>query len=107
MAVDGGAGWICVFNVSFTPITHEWGWQELLFPQAIRGISQQFSDGPHRNINAGGIPKERLKLASGVFNLTRNLGGAIGIALCGSILNNRANFHFSRMGEKWFLFPIR
>lgn len=60
---------------------------------------------PHRNINAGGIPKERLKLASGVFNLTRNLGGAIGIALCGSILNNRTNFHFSRMGEKMVSVP--
>ncbi|HFH0533489.1 TPA: MFS transporter, partial [Escherichia coli] len=53
----------------------------------------------------GGIPKERLKLASGVFNLTRNLGGAIGIALCGSILNNRTNFHFSRMGEKMVSVP--
>ncbi len=106
MAVDGGAGWICVFNVSFTPITHEWGWQELLFPQAIRGISQQFAMAPIVTLTLGNS-KERLKLASGVFNLTRNLGGAIGIALCGSILNNRTNFHFSRMGEKWFLFPIR
>ncbi len=105
MAVDGGDGWICCFNVSFTPITHEWGWQELLFPQAIRGISQQFAMA-HRNINAG-ISKERLKLASGVFNLTRNLGGAIGIALCGSILNNRTNFHFREWVKKWFLFPIR
>lgn len=105
MAVDGGAGWICVFNVSFTPITHEWGWQELLFPQAIRGISQQFAMAPIVTLTLGGIPKERLKLASGVFNLTRNLGGAIGIALCGSILNNRTNFHFSRMGEKMVSVP--
>lgn len=44
---------------------------------------------PIVTLTLGGIPKERLKLASGVFNLTRNLGGAIGIALCGSILNNR------------------
>lgn len=89
----------------FTPITHEWGWQELLFPQAIRGISQQFAMAPIVTLTLGGIPKERLKLASGVFNLTRNLGGAIGIALCGSILNNRTNFHFSRMGEKMVSVP--
>lgn len=60
---------------------------------------------PIVTLTLGGIPKERLKLASGVFNLTRNLGGAIGIALCGSILNNRTNFHFSRMGEKMVSVP--
>ncbi len=53
MAVDGGAGRICVFNVSFTPITHEWGWQELLFPQAIRGISQQFAMAPIVTLTLG------------------------------------------------------
>lgn len=94
---------LCGFAFSmflFTPITHQWGWQELLLPQAIRGVSQQFAMAPIVTLTLGGIPKERLKLASGVFNLTRNLGGAIGIALCGTILNNRTNFHYQRIGEK-------
>ena len=26
--------------------------------------------------------------------MMRNLGGAVGIAVCGAILNNRTNFHF-------------
>lgn len=42
---------------------------------------------------------ERLKLASGLFNLMRNLGGAIGIAACGTILNDRTNLHFRRLAE--------
>ena len=29
----------------------------------------------------------------------RNLGGAIGIAACGTILNDRANLHFLRLAE--------
>ena len=29
----------------------------------------------------------------------RNLGGAIGIAGCGTILNDRANLHFLRLAE--------
>lgn len=29
----------------------------------------------------------------------RNLGGAIGIALCGTVLNNRTNLHFSRLAD--------
>jgi DHA2 family multidrug resistance protein len=40
-----------------------------------------------------------LKFASGLFNLMRNLGGAIGIAVCGTILNDRTNLHFLRLAE--------
>lgn len=95
-----GLGGFAFSMFLFTPITHQWGWQELLLPQAIRGVSQQFAMAPIVTLTLGGIPKERLKLASGVFNLTRNLGGAIGIALCGTILNNRTNVHYQRIGEK-------
>jgi hypothetical protein len=35
----------------------------------------------------------------GLFNLMRNLGGAIGIAACGTFLNDRVNLHFLRMAE--------
>jgi DHA2 family multidrug resistance protein len=47
----------------------------------------------------GALAPERLKLASGLFNLMRNLGGAIGIAACGTILNDRGNLHFLRLAE--------
>ena len=47
----------------------------------------------------GGLAPERLRLASGLFNLMRNLGGAIGIAVCGTILNDRTNLHFLRLAE--------
>lgn len=100
-----GLGGFAFSMFLFTPITHQWGWQELLLPQAIRGVSQQFAMAPIVTLTLGGIPKERLKLASGVFNLTRNLGGAIGIALCGTILNNRTNFHYQRIGEKIVSMP--
>jgi MFS transporter, DHA2 family, multidrug resistance protein len=36
----------------------------------------------------------RLKYASGLFNMMRNLGGAVGIALCGAVLNDQTNLHF-------------
>ncbi len=83
----------------FTPITHEWGWRELLLPQAFRGFSQQFAVAPAVTLTLGGLPPARLKQASGLFNLMRNLGGAIGIAVCGTILNDRTNTHFLRLAE--------
>ncbi len=86
-----------MFN--FAPITHDWGWRELLLPQAFRGFSQQFAVAPIVTLTLGGLPPDRLKQASGLFNLMRNLGGAIGIALCGTLLNNRTNLHFLHLAE--------
>ncbi|MEJ5113924.1 DHA2 family efflux MFS transporter permease subunit [Erwinia billingiae] len=83
----------------FTPITHDWGAEQLLLPQAFRGAAQQFAVAPAVTLTLGGLPPERLKLASGLFNLMRNLGGAIGIAMCGTILNDRTNLHYSRLGD--------
>jgi DHA2 family multidrug resistance protein len=99
--------WLMLFGLAcftfsmwtFTPITHDWGWRELLIPQAFRGFSQQFAVAPVVTLTLGVIAPERLKLASGLFNLMRNLGGAIGIAGCGTILNDRTNLHFLRMAE--------
>jgi MFS transporter, DHA2 family, multidrug resistance protein len=84
---------------NFTPITHDWGWRELLPPQAFRGFAQIFAVAPTVTLTLGGLAPDRLKLASGLFNLMRNLGGAIGIAACGTILNDRTNLHFLRLAE--------
>jgi DHA2 family multidrug resistance protein len=99
--------WIMMFGLglfgasmlAFTPITHEWGAGELLLPQAMRGFAQQFCVAPTVTLTLGGLRPEKLKLASGLFNLMRNLGGAIGIAGCGTVLNDRANLHFLRLAE--------
>jgi len=99
--------WLMMFGLAcftmglweFTPITHDWGWRELLLPQALRGFAQQFTVAPIVTLTLGGLAPSRLKSASGLFNLMRNLGGAIGIAACGTILNDRTNLHFLRLAE--------
>jgi MFS transporter, DHA2 family, multidrug resistance protein len=84
---------------NFSPLTDDWGAGELLLPQLIRGFAQSFTVGPTVNLTLGGLAPARLKFASGLFNLMRNLGGAIGIAVCATILNNRTNLHFFRLAE--------
>jgi DHA2 family multidrug resistance protein len=99
--------WLMMFGLAcfglgmwwFTPLTHDWGWRELLLPQAFRGFAQIFSVAPVVTLTLGMLPPDRLKSASGLFNLMRNLGGAIGIAVCGTILNDRTNLHFLRIAE--------
>jgi DHA2 family multidrug resistance protein len=99
--------WILMFGLAlfalsmwdFSPITHDWGAKELLLPQAIRGFAQQMTVPPVVTLTLGALAPDRLKLASGLFNLMRNLGGAIGIAACATVLNDRSNLHFLRLAE--------
>jgi MFS transporter, DHA2 family, multidrug resistance protein len=99
--------WLLMFGLAlfalsmwcFTPITHDWSAREFLLPQALRGFAQQFAVAPTVTLTLGGLAPDRLRLASGLFNLMRNLGGAIGIAVCGTILNDRTNLHFLRLAE--------
>ncbi len=84
---------------SFSFITHDWGAAELLIPQLLRGFPQVFAVAPSVNLGLGSLPPERLKYASGLFNMMRNLGGAVGIAVCGAILSNRTNFHFQAIAS--------
>lgn len=83
----------------YVPLTNQWGWQELLIPQALRGIGQQFVIPPIVTMALGSLPLSRLRSASGLFNLMRNLGGAIGIAVSSTMLNDRLNLHYERLAE--------
>lgn len=94
--------WLMMFGLacfalsmwSFSFITHDWGSDQLLLPQILRGFPQVFAVGPAVLLGLGALPPERLKYASGLFNMMRNLGGAVGIAICGAILNDQTNAHF-------------
>jgi DHA2 family multidrug resistance protein len=54
---------------------------------------------PVNNIALGTLPPERIKNASGLFNLTRNLGGAVGLALINTVLDHRTDLHISRLHD--------
>src|SRR5882762_2520880 len=48
----------------------------------------------------GTLPPDRVKNASGLFNLTRNLGGAVGLAVINQVLNERTDLHITRLQER-------
>jgi DHA2 family multidrug resistance protein len=85
--------------MSFSGITSVWSGTELFVPQVLRGFPQVFAVAPAVNLGLGSLPPERLKYASGLFNMMRNLGGAVGIAISGAILNDRTNLHFERIAS--------
>ncbi len=62
---------------------------EMFWPQIIRGVAIMFCLLPPTRIALGTLPDKQVADASALFNLMRNLGGAIGIALIDTILYGR------------------
>jgi DHA2 family multidrug resistance protein len=82
-----------------TYVTSDWDFWELLWPQIFRGIGLMLAIVPVTNTALGTLPMERVKNASGLFNLMRNLGGAIGLAAINTWFNNRMDLHLTRLHE--------
>ncbi|ABE40629.1 Drug resistance transporter EmrB/QacA subfamily [Rhodopseudomonas palustris BisB5] len=83
-----------------TWITRDYDFYELLWPQIFRGVGMMMAMVPVNTISLGTLPAARVKNASGLFNLTRNLGGALGLALINTALDGRTDFHISRLHDK-------
>jgi DHA2 family multidrug resistance protein len=92
-----GLGCFALSMWSFSFISHDWSAAELLVPQILRGFPQVFAVAPSVTLGLGSLPPERLKYASGLFNMMRNLGGAVGIAVSAAILNDQTNLHFQQI----------
>jgi MFS transporter, DHA2 family, multidrug resistance protein len=66
---------------------------EMFWPQVLRGIAIMFCLLPPTRLALGMLTAAQVPDASGLFNLMRNLGGAIGIALLDTILYGRTIGH--------------
>ena len=82
-----------------TYLTKDWDFWELFWPQVFRGVGLMFAMIPINNITLGTLAPERIKNASALFNLTRNLGGAVGLAALTTLLNERTDLHLARLHE--------
>ncbi len=80
-------------------LNSQWGRDQLFWPQAMRGFATMFCIVPATNMALGAMPPQWLKSASGLSNLMRNLGGAIGIAACNTVINHRFHLHYTRIVE--------
>jgi DHA2 family multidrug resistance protein len=87
-------------SYQMTWITRDYDFYELLLPQVLRGIGMMFAMVPTNTIALGTLAPDRVKNASGLFNLTRNLGGAVGLAIINQVLNERTDLHISRLQER-------
>lgn len=80
-------------------ITNESGFDEFFLPQAIRGFSLMFCFLPITSLAFATLPPEEIQTASGLYNLMRNLGGAIGLAITNSCLQNWTKRNYIQFRE--------
>ncbi|MDB4977301.1 MAG: Inner rane component of tripartite multidrug resistance system [Myxococcaceae bacterium] len=82
---------------SLSPSTGE---GDLFGPLLVRAIGTVMMFLPLNLATLGPIPRSEASAASGFFNLTRQLGGSIGVALLTTLLTTRQSFHRAVLVEK-------
>jgi MFS transporter, DHA2 family, multidrug resistance protein len=81
-------------------LTHDWAIQQLRWSQLVRAAGQPFIIVPLSGLAAGSQPKSEQAGASAIFNVMRNLGGSVGIAMLATFITFREQYHFSIIGDR-------
>ena len=74
-------------------MTGDYASDQLFWPNIVRAIGQALVFTPLSAIATSGIEPENAGSASSLFNMMRNLGGAVGIASLQTFLSKREQFH--------------
>jgi DHA2 family multidrug resistance protein len=73
--------------------TGDTDFRQMIVPQLVRGCAIMFCLLPPTRLALGHLPLAEVPDGSGLFNLMRNLGGAIGLALIDTVIYGRAPAH--------------
>src|SRR6195952_438919 len=74
-------------------MTGDYASDQLFWPNIVRAVGQALVFTPLSAIATAGIEQENAGSASALFNMIRNLGGAVGIAALQTFLTKREQFH--------------
>jgi len=74
--------WLSELNLSA-------GYWDIFWPQLVQGVGMSMLFVPLTTVTMDPIPRERMGNATSLFNLMRNIGGSIGIAVTGTMLARR------------------
>jgi DHA2 family multidrug resistance protein len=85
-------------------MTNDYATEQLFWPNIVRAVGQALVLAPLSAVATSGIEPENAGSASGLFNMTRNLGGAVGIALLQTLLTKREQYHSNVLMQSVSLF---
>jgi DHA2 family multidrug resistance protein len=81
-------------------LTKDSAFWELFGPQVFRGFSMMFVMIASNQMALGRLPPMMLKNAAGLYNLMRNLGGAVGLAVINTVITTRMAVHGEALREQ-------
>jgi DHA2 family multidrug resistance protein len=77
---------------------------QLFWPNIVRAVGQALVFAPLSAVATAGIERENAGSASALFNMMRNLGGAIGIAALQTFVSKREQYHSNILTHSVSLF---
>ena len=86
----------CFMNVTMSA---DYSGDQFFLPNIVRAIGQALIITPVSAVTTAGIAPKDAGAASGLSNMMRNLGGAVGTATLGTILTTREQFHSNIIGQ--------
>ena len=86
----------CFMNTAMSP---DYAGDQLWIPNIVRAIGQAMVLTPLTSVTTGGIAPQDAAAASGISNMLRNLGGAIGTAVLATVITKREQFHSNIIGQ--------
>ncbi|MGB6401170.1 MAG: MDR family MFS transporter [Bradyrhizobium sp.] len=101
-----GVGFVLFAASNFMNIymTNDYATDQLFWPNVVRAIGQALVLTPLSAVATAGIEVENAGSASGLFNMMRNLGGAIGIAVLQTVLTKREQYHSNVLSQSVSIF---
>jgi DHA2 family multidrug resistance protein len=93
LMIVGGFALFAVSNFMNIYMTADYASDQLFWPNIIRAVGQALVFTPLSAIATSGIEQENAGSASALFNMMRNLGGAVGIAMLQTFAQKREQFH--------------
>ena len=101
-----GVGFALFAASNFMNITmnNDYATDQLFWPNVVRAVGQALCFAPLSAVATTGIEPENAGTASGLFNMTRNLGGAIGIAALQTLLTKREQYHSNVLSQSVSMF---
>jgi MFS transporter, DHA2 family, multidrug resistance protein len=82
-----------------TTMSLDYAGDQLFIPNIVRAVGQALMLAPLSAVSLGSVAPQDAAAASGISNMMRNLGGAIGTALLATIVTKREQFHSNIIGQ--------
>ena len=95
-----GAVGVIVSSYMLRTMTLDYGPDQIFWPLVIRGASMGFLFVPLTLATLVGLKGREIGDGTGLFNLFRQLGGSIGIAILSTFVDHRQTFHRVMLNER-------